>query len=43
VSLETRCTACSRGQCEDCLTLGMYCSCCGKIWGKPDEDDEEDE
>jgi hypothetical protein len=38
------CPACRQGACEDCSTLGLYCSCCGaRVHRDEDDDDSEDE
>ena len=34
------CRPCRAGRCEDCVTLGLYCSCCGTF--DPTADNEED-
>lgn len=35
MTMPAKCTQCRKGSCDDCATLGLYCSCCGKIWENP--------
>jgi hypothetical protein len=37
--MEARCTKCAHGHCEDCLTFGRFCECCGTIFNDDKDDD----